>query len=285
GSGWLLFLRDGVLMAQPFDSAKLELSGEPMLVAEEVGSAYETGAFSTAADALVYRISPRNFDFQLTWFHRQGIAVGKVGEPGNLGNTRISPDGTQVAYRKSGTNIADQDIWILDMKRDSSTRLTFGPFTSLGSLWSPDGSEIVFASNRDGVFNLFRKPRNGAGEEQLLLRSNVNKLPLSWSTDGRFLIYATSAKSILADDKDLWILPMQDADRTPFPFQQTRFDEGAARFSPDGHWIAYTSNETGRYEIYVREFSPGSIRVGAKWLVSKDGGTNPQWRTDGKELT
>jgi Tol biopolymer transport system component len=285
GSGWLLFLRDGVLMAQPFDSAKLELSGEPVPVAEEVGSSYETGYFSATVNALVYRTSPQNREVQLIWFDRQGMVVGKVGEPGNIGNGRLSPDGTQLAYGKSNINIADLDIWVLNMTRDSSTRLTFGPRMSLSPVWSPDGSEIVFASNRDGVFNLFRKPTNGGPEDQLLLQSNLNKLPLSWSTDGRFLIYATSAKSISADDKDLWILPMQGADRTPFPFQQTRFDEGAAKFSPDGHWIAYTSNETGRYEIYVREFSPGSIGVGAKWLVSKDGGTNPQWRTDGKELT
>jgi serine/threonine protein kinase len=283
GSGWLLFLREGTLMAQPFDSAKLELSSEPVPIAEEVGSQYETGYFSAATDALVYRTS-RNLDFQLTWFDRQGMVVGKVGEPGSLGNARISPDGTQVAYVKSGTNLADQDIWVLNLKKDSSTRLTFGPRQSLGR--SPDGSEIVFASNRDGVFNLFHKPTNGAREEQLLLRSDLNKLPQSWSPDGRFLLYATSPKSILADDKDLWILPMQDADHTPFPFQQTRFDEGAARFSPDGRWIAYTSNQSGRYEIYVREFSasPGSTRTGGT-LVSKGGGTTPEWRSDGKELT
>src|SRR5262249_50695030 len=148
---------------------------------------------------------------QLTWFDRQGMVVGKVGEPGSLGNARISLDGTQVAYVKSGTNLADQDIFVLNLKRDSSTRLTFGPRQSLGPVWSPDGSEIVFASNRDGVFDLFHKPTNGAREEQLLLRSDLNKLPQSWSPDGRFLLYATSAKSILADDKDLWILPMQDA--------------------------------------------------------------------------
>ncbi len=286
GSGWLLFLRESTLMAQPFDSAKLELSAEPVPVAEDVGSIFETGYFSAVADALVYRTSPK-LDFRLTWFDRQGMVVGTVGEPGNLGNARISPDGTEVAYVKSGANFADQDIWVLNLKRDSSTRLTFGPRQSLGSVWSPDGSEIVFASNRDGVFNLFHKPTNGAREEQLLLRSDLNKLPQSLSPDGRFLLYATSAKSILADDKDLWILPMQEANATPFPFQQTRFDEGAARFSTDGRWIAYTSNESGRYEIYVREFSasPGSTRTGGKLLVSKDGGTNPEWRSDGKELT
>jgi serine/threonine protein kinase len=287
GSGWLLFLRDGSLIAQPFDSAKLELSGEPAPIAEEVGSAYETGYFSASVNALVYRTSPRNLDVQLTWFDRRGMVVGKVGESGSLGNARISPDESQVAYLKAGINVADQDIWLLNLKRDSSTRLTLGPRMSVGSVWSPDGSEIVFASNRDGVFNLFRKPTNGGREEQLLLRSDLNKLPQSWSPDGRFLLYATSAKSLLAGDRDLWILPMQEANAPPFPFQQTRFDEGAARFSTDGRWIAYTSNESGRYEIYVREFSasPGSTRTGGKWLVSKDGGTNPEWRSDGKELT
>jgi hypothetical protein len=287
GSGWLLFLNDGTLMAQSFDSAKLERRGEPVPVAEDVGWAYETGLFSGAANALVYRTSSRNVDFQLTWFDRRGIAVGKAGEPGNVGNARISPDGTQVAYHKGGTNLAEQDVWVLNLTRDSSTRLTFGPRQSLGSVWSPDGSEIIFASNRDGVFNLFRKPTNGAHEEQLLLRSDLHKLPQSWSPDGRFLLYTASATSILANNKDLWILPIQGTDHTPFPFQQTRFDEDGARFSPDGRWIAYASNESGRYEIYVREFnaSAGSAQTGGKWLVSKGGGTKPEWRSDGKELT
>src|SRR5262249_36519894 len=149
GPGWLLFLRDGTLMAQPFNLARLELNGEPSPIAEGVGAAYETGEVSAAGNALIFRISPATRDFQLTWFDRQGRAVGRAGEPGNITTARLSPDGTRVAYSKAAVNIADSDIWVLDLARDSSTRLTFGPRRAMAPVWSPDGSEIVFASDRD----------------------------------------------------------------------------------------------------------------------------------------
>jgi eukaryotic-like serine/threonine-protein kinase len=285
GLGWLMFLRDGALMAQPFDPSRLALAGEPSPVAEGVGSVYETGYFSAAPGALVYRASRAIRDYQLTWFDPQGKSTGTAGEPGSIAAPRFSPDGSRVAFRKTAANLADQDIWVLDLKRDTSTRFTFGPRVNMEPAWSPDGSEIVFASDRDGVLNLYRKPSNGATEEQLLLRSDLNKIPQSWSSDGRFLLYAAS-RSATFTESDVWVLPMQGADRTPFPFQQTRFDEGNARFSPDGRWIAYDSDESGRYEVYVREFnpSPAGAGTGGKWQVSKDGGANPRWRSDGKEL-
>ena len=284
GSGFLLFLREGALMVQAFDPSKLELSGEPQPIAEGLGSVYETGYFSASGNALVYRTSRAIRDYQLAWFDPQGKAMGPAGEPGTIAAPRFSPDGSRVAYRKTAANLADQDIWVLDLKRDTSTRFTFGPRMNTEPQWSPDGSEIVFASDRDGVFNLYRKPSSGATEEQLLLRSDLNKRPESWSADGRFLLYGAS-KSATFTENDTWVLPMQGADRTPFPFQQTRFDEDNARFSPDGRWVAYESNESGRYEVYVREFNPSAgSAAGGKWQVSKDGGSNPRWRSDGKEL-
>jgi Tol biopolymer transport system component len=151
-------------------------------------------------------------------------------------------------------------------------------------LWSPDGSELIFSSNLEGVFNLYRKPANGAHEEAALLKSNLNKRALSWSRDGKYLLYSTSPSSAFSEE-DIWVLPMQ-GDRTPYPFQQTRFDESNARFSPDGRWVAFESNETGRYEVYVREFAPSKEAAagGGKWMVSKDGRGNPAWRDDGKEI-
>jgi eukaryotic-like serine/threonine-protein kinase len=285
GSGLLLFLREGALMVQAFDPSRLELSGEPQPIAEGLGTVYETGYFSASGNALVYRTSRATRDYQLTWFDPQGKPMGTAREPGTIASPRFSPDGSRVAYRKTAANLADEDIWVLDLKRDTSTRFTFGPRMNIEPQWSPDGSEIVFTSDRDGIFNLYRKPSNGATEEQLLLRSDLNKRPESWSADGRFLLYATS-KSATFTDSDIWVLPMQGADRTPFPFQQTRFDEDNARFSPDGHWVAYESDESGRYEVYVREFNPsaGGAVAGGKWQVSKDGGSNPHWRSDGKEL-
>jgi Tol biopolymer transport system component len=165
GSGWLLFLRDGTLMAQPFDASKLELSGNPSPAARGVGSAFQTGLFSAAPSALVYRTSASIRNVQFTLVDRQGKPAGTVGEPGPISQARISPDGTRLAYRKDSFNLAGSDLWLLDFSRDTSTRFTFGPSNTGFPVWSPDSSEVIFSSDRDGVFNLYRKPANGAREE------------------------------------------------------------------------------------------------------------------------
>ena len=160
-----------------------------------------------------------------------------------------------------------------------SSRFTFDPSNNPYPIWSPDGSRIVFASNRDGPFNLYQKASSGAGNDEALLKSDVPKTPLDWSRDGRFIVYRNS------DPKtglDLWMLPLA-GDRKPIPFLQTEFNETAAQFSPDGRWIAYASDESGRYEVYVRPFNGGPA-AGGKWLISSNGGNWPKWRGDGKEL-
>lgn len=285
GPGWLLFLQEGTLVAQPFDPKKRELTGNPTPAARAVGTVYQTGLFSVARNALVYRNSSSIRDYQFTWFDRQGKPVGMVGELGPVDQAHFSPDGTRLAYRKQSFVLPASDIWLLDIAKGTSTRFTFGPGNATSPVWSPDGSELVFASDREGVFNMYRKPANGAREETVLLRSKINKRPWSWSRDGRFLLFSTSEATNFLGQEDLWVLPMQ-GDQTPYPFQQTRFDENNARFSPDGRWIAFQSDETGRSEIYVRGFTPpgNSGGAGGKWLVSKDGGINPEWREDGKEL-
>jgi Tol biopolymer transport system component len=285
GSGSLLFLRDSTLMARAFDPDKLELSGEASPVAERVGVVFETAYFSAAPNAIVYRASNATRLFQLTWFNSQGKPVGEVGEPGSIFNIRLSPDGTRVVYRKDSANLADQDLWLLDLTRGTNTRFTFGPGFAELPVWSPDSSEIVFSSNREGVFNLYRKPANGAKEEELLLRTKDHKAAWGWSRDGRFLLYSSSKEPTFVM-QDLWVLPMQ-GDRTPVPFLQTRFDEGSGSFSPDGRWVAYVSDETGRNEVYVRSFtaSPGPGEASGRWIISKDGGQGvARWRDDGKEL-
>jgi Tol biopolymer transport system component len=272
-------------MAQAFDPTKLELSGDVSPVAERVGSVYETAYFSASPASVVYRTSNSIRSYQLTWFDTQGRPTGTVGEPGSISNLRLSPDGTRVVYRKDSPNLTDQDLWLLDLARGTNTRFTFGPGIAEVPVWSPDGSEIVFSSNREGVFNLYRKPANGAKEEELLLRTKENKAAWGWSRDGRFLLYSTSPE-ITFVRTDLWVLPMQ-GDHTPVPFLQTRFDEGFGAFSPDGRWVAYVSDETGRSEVYIRPFtaSPGRGEASGKWIISKDGGQGLQrWRDDGKEL-
>lgn len=152
-------------------------------------------------------------------------------------------------------------------------------------IWSPDGSRIAFASNPNGVYDLYQKLASGVKDEELLLKSSENKFPTSWSRDGRFLLY--EAEDQKTKKEDLWVLPLE-GDKKPFPFLQTEFNEVDGLFSPDGHWVAYVSDESGRDEIYVRTFSPDSTApasdTGGKWLISTGGGSGLRWRGDGKEL-
>jgi len=284
GTGQLLFLRDGALMAQSFDPDKLELVGDPSPVADQIGSGYETGYFSASPGVLVFRTLSSNPYSQLTWIDSQGKSAGTVGDPGFIYNVQLSPDGSKAVYRKDSEDHLDKDIWLLDVSRGTSTRFTFGGSWNDVPVWSPDGREIVFASNRNGKFDLYRKPADGSTSETLLLRTDDNKLPYSWSRDGRYLIYSVT-QNTTGGREDLWMLPMQ-GDHTPFPFSRTPFDQTDPQFSPDGRWVAYSSNESGRHEVYVREFKvpPADTDTGEKWLISNAGGRHPFWRADGKEL-
>ena len=151
-------------------------------------------------------------------------------------------------------------------------------------VWSPDGSRIIFSSNRDGPFNLYQKPANGVKDEEVLLKSSEDKYATSWSRDGRFLLYTVVHPKTKSD---IWVLPL-DSDKKPVPFLITEFNERQARFSPDGHWVAYTSDESGQDEVYVRSFSMNSagtaVEAGGKWPISNGFGVDPHWRGDGREL-
>jgi Tol biopolymer transport system component len=282
GDGHLLFLRDGVLMAQGFSPDNFELLGDPAPVADRVGSAFETGHFAVTPTVLVYRGQASAPDFQLTWFNTRGKVVGKVGDPGGVLTPRLSPNGNLVAFERFPANMFNGDVWLLDLKRNSSTRFTFGPGSGQNPVWSPDGSEIVFSSIRDGALDLYRKPVDGSRAEQLLLRTSDDKQAFSWSRDGRFLLYGAGRNF---GTGQMWVLPMR-GEPNPIPFSQNHFDERDGEFSPDGRWVAYESNETGQYEIYVRAFSGSAdaSQSSGKWMVSKEGGMFPRWRSDGREL-
>ena len=254
------------------------------------------GAFPVSAAGLVAYRSGGAEQRRLVWFDRSGKAVGTLGAPdaNNLTVPSLSPDGRRVAVTR--TLQGNADIWLLDGIR--STRFTFDPSLDRYPIWSPDGSRIVFDSNRKGHRDLYLKPSDGAGNEELLLESAQDKSANDWSRDGRFLLYTSTDPQT---GYDLWMLPMQGdpsassgqapsagsgQGRKPSVFLKTNFDERRARFSPDGRWVAYMSNETGRYEIYVRPFSgnaPGAS-TGGQWQVSTSGGISPNWRADGKEL-
>ena len=286
-SGWLLWVRAGTLVAQRLDLERRELAGDPVTVADPVGSNTNTnvGAFSVSAAGLVaYR--PGGADrLQLRWFDRAGKALGTLGAPDEesprLSSPRVSPDGRRVAVSRAVQGNAD--IWLLDGARTS--RFTFDAAPDRNLIWSPDGSRIVFESDRKGTRNLYVKSSSGAGGEELLLESPQGKIMTDWSADGRFILYFTP----LNTDRDVWVLPME-GDRKPWVFLKTNFNERWAHFSPDGRWVAYMSDESGRDEIYLRPFGEPAAagatanRAGGQWQVSTAGGIFPRWRPDGKEL-
>ncbi|MGH9716794.1 MAG: protein kinase domain-containing protein, partial [Candidatus Acidiferrales bacterium] len=283
--GRLLFLTsDGTLMAQPFDARRLKLTGEAVPVTQQVGSFSDYGFFSASATGtLIYRGGGGGL-YQLTWYDRQGKVLGTVGDPGNYRLPALSPDGSRalVARFRSQGHLA---LWLFDFSRETSTRFTFGSSSAVASIWSLDGSRVIFESNPSGEYDLYQKPANGASGEELLLKSSEAKRPSDVSRDGRFLLYTSLD---LQTKADLWVLPLA-GNRKPFPFLQTQFNEANGHFSPDGHWVAYESDESGRDEIYVRPFSPRSSTAdasgaGAKWQVSYGGGQEPRWSADGKEL-
>ena len=287
GPGHLISLRGTTLMAQPFDPVRMMLSGDPVPVAEGVDSfpAQSYGLFSVSDNgALVYRESGGQA-LALTWFNQNGSLTATLGEPGDYANPAVSPDQTRIAVALSGPG--GRDLWIVDIARaGATTRFTFDPGNDDFPVWSPDSTDIVFSSNRSGRQQIYIKRADGSGEERLL--SDRTGTPTSWSKDGRFLLFTSITPKTGAD---IWALPdprRTSADTKPFPILETSFDEAGAQFSPDGRWIAYTSNESSVSDIYVRPFSAdGTTKTGgAKYLVSRVSGLSyfPRWQPDGTRL-
>jgi len=277
----LLFVRQGTLFAQPFDPDRLELAGTPIVIANQIvfSPASRSSALSASAvGAFVYRTGQSSVRQQLVWFDRSGRELGAVPGSEIIGRSirmSVSPDGRQVAFDDTGSGT--MDIWLLDIARGVRTRFTSDPAEDMQPLWSPDGRRIVFHSNRNGQFDLWVKSTVDAGNEQLLLRNSGGPLvPYDWSKDGRFILYNSGMGG---HSWDIWALPMF-GDRKPFPVVQSPADESGAQFSPDGRWIAYMSGITGRREIFVQRFPT----PGRRWRVSVEGGAQPRWRGDGKEL-
>ena len=281
-SGWLLWVRAGTLVAQRLDVAQAALVGEPVTLADGVADdGANRSAVSVAATGLVaYRTGGGN-QRQMTWVDRSGTARGAVGDPdgNNLRNPRVSPDERRVVVFR--TVQGNRDLWLLDGARTS--RFTFDAALDDFPLWSPDGTRIVFRSTRTGLGDLYQKLTSGAGVEERLGASDQTKTPTSWSADGRFLLYVNNDPQT---SSDLWVVPMV-GDRTPSVFLKTPFSEVWGAFSPDGRWVAYHSNESGRNDVYVRPFVPpgaAGTAAGGQWQVSTAGGIHPAWRPDGKEL-
>jgi Tol biopolymer transport system component len=278
-SGDLLFVRQGTLVRQAFDPSKLELSEDPTPVAEQIAVGGQlAGAFSVSENGvLVYRNGAASGgNTQLAWFDRTGKLVETFGTPGPYRGVDVSPDGKRIAVHRHDGN--GGDIWLFESaRRGNMLRFTFDASQDNSMpLWSPDGSRIAFVSLRNGKWGLYVKPANGTGREELLYESDLIKAPMSWSPDGKFIVYWAADPKTVGDE---WVLPLA-GDKKPVPFLQTPFSETWPQISPDGKWIAYTSNETGRAEIYVRPFPSGE----GKWQISTNGGSFPRWRRDGREL-
>ena len=280
--GHLLFLREGTLMSQPFDADRLVTTGEAVPLAEGVQTVLNSGrvgVFSASETGLLLYRQGANSRQQLTWFDRTGKAVGTVGEPDDdlEGYPELSPDGRRVAVDRAvqGNN----DVWLIDFLRGGIARFTFDAAVDRSPIWSLDGTQVVFSSNRKSpgaaTFDLYTKPSSGAGAEQLLLESPNQKVPFGWSPDGQILLYRENDPKT---GMDVWAMPMQG--RKPVAVANSPFGEANGQFSPDGRWVAYQSIESGRYEIHVVPFPAGS----GKWQISTSGGIWPRWRRDGKEL-
>jgi eukaryotic-like serine/threonine-protein kinase len=278
--GYLLFLRETTLMAQPFDARRLALTGDAFPIAENIQNTSTfnpAGVLSVSENGiLVYQTGTGTAGSELLWLDRAGKRIGVLGDAAQYTDLELSPDGKRASF-----SIADQagkgrDIWLYDVARGLRTRFTFDSQGARNSIWSPDGSRVVFNSLRKGHLDLYQKSSSGAGNEEVLFEDNQDKYPESWSPDGRFILYRNRGG---ATGSDLFLLPLS-GDHKPVPFLNTKFNEEIGKFSPDGRWVAYTSDESGRSEVYVVPF-PGP---GGKWQISTAGGSFPRWKYDGSEI-
>ena len=265
-------------MAQALDLRRLQPSGDASPVADGLGLSVFPSFSASPTGILVYRPGGANIApiTQVGWYDRNGKLLETVGEPARLNTLALSPDGKRIAESRYDSDL-NMNLWIDEVSDGTATRFTFTQ-TALDwfAVWSPDGRQIVWSSNREGTSDLYRKSSSGVGQDELLLKTSEVKYANDWSRDGRFLLFSSYGKA-----SDIWFLPMTGDDRKPRIYLQTEFDESQPRFSPDGRFVAFTSNESGQHEVYVRPFPDANA---GKWMVSTGGGKQPQWRADGKDL-
>ena len=271
-TGHIVYARAGTLLAVPFDLSRLQVTGDPISVAEGQGVSLGTegnAQFSISeTGSLIYVPGGlQGANRTLVWVDRKGAEQPLAAPPRNYSFPRLSPDGQRVAVNIAGAN---DDIWIYDIPREALTRLTSGA-RSLNPVWTPEGKRIIYRSARAGSLNLFWKLADGSGEEERLTTTQRNQSPLAVSPDGQSLVFKE------VEGSGLSVLPLV-GDRKPHPFFETTSNAGGPEFSPDGRWLAYASDESGRYEVYVRPFPSGT----GKWQISTEGGTQPLWTRSGE---
>ncbi|HVN92166.1 MAG TPA: protein kinase [Terracidiphilus sp.] len=276
--GFLLYMDQSTLMARPFNAKALRFTGGAVPVAQNVGiySNVFYGFFTVSpAGILAYQTVPAVSTNQMTWFNRTGQKLGAVGQPDVYATPALSPDGTKLAVAVG--ILAKHNIWVYDLKRGTGSRLTADSSDDLNPVWSADGKQIMFSSNRAGQYDIYQEAANGLGSAEIVLQSKDHAKYLNDLTaDGHYAVFDNGGDS---NETALWALPML-GDHKPFAFLSGEIRAFSAQFSPNGHYVAYSSTETGRNEIYVQTFPQQT----GKWQISASGGTDPMWRRDGKEL-
>ncbi len=277
-AGHMFFVRGGNLMVQSFNEETLQLEGDPARLGAQVRSGTGVPGFSVSASGRLVFLRP-NGEPQLTWLDRSGRPVGTVGDPGFLGNLDLSPDGQQVAVTgmspRPGGGV-QSDIWLVDVASGRAARLTDDPAGGTDPAWSPDGKQIVFNSGRLGRLSLFTRASDGSGVDVPLVKSETDNFTVaSWSRANVMIFNVFNNNNA----SDLWTLSMS-GDRTPKVFLSSKHSEFNGTFSPDGRWVAYQLDASGRYELLVRPFPNRD----PPQTISRDGGMYPRWRGDGQEL-
>jgi Tol biopolymer transport system component len=273
-TGHLLYLHQGRLIAQRVD-AMGQPQENPVVVADNV----DGGFMASDTGLLFYHKAVPRAGRQLRWFGRDGKSLGQVGVEANYGNVDISPKGDRAAV-DIVTN-GNGDIWVVDLERSVAQPITFDPSREWTASWSPDGSRLAFASTRsDSTTRIYEKSSTGAGTETVLPSGDVSSIPVNWSSDGRYIVFSRLRQFGNSAGYDTWVLPTF-GDRKPAPLLETGFDKFQARVSPNSDFVAYSTNESGTYQIVVQTFPDAS---GGKWQISADGGVEPKWRRDGREL-
>ncbi|MDE3178341.1 MAG: serine/threonine-protein kinase [Acidobacteriota bacterium] len=280
--GYLLFAQHGVLVAQRFNLKRLQLSGDPIPIVKSVRvlpTAWRAMVSASETGMLAYTAGTAPPGWQLQWFDRNGKDQGRIGGTQFFHEPDLSPDGKKLAMVIGVIPLMQSNIWVFDLAKGTPARVTFTPSQIYNAIWSPDGTKLAFASTRAGHLQLYEKAANGAGGTHLLLKDNsLGDVPSSWSSDGRYIAYER-ADPEGKTGTEIWMLPLF-GDKKPFPFLDSDANEHAASFSPNGKWLAYDSDESGRAEVYIVPFPKRS----GKWQVSTEGGGAPRWRRDSKEL-
>ena len=269
-AGYLAYVRNGQLMAAPFDLERLQVSSQAVAVSEEVQESGSGGSqFGLSRQGSLVYVPPSRAHRRLLWMSRDGAEQYLGARAQYYGGVRLSPDGRRAALE------VDNQVWLYDLSRETLTRFTLEGDFNFDPIWSPDGNRIAFQSHKDGAWNIFWQWTDSSGGREQLTNSQYRPAPASWSPDGQLIAFVEPNP---LTQVDIWILRLSD--RKAWPFLQSRFNERAPAFSPDGNWLAYSCDESGRYEVYVQAF-PGP---GGKYQISTDGGKEPVWNPKGREL-